>query len=289
VLSEKNATISPIDATVSPITDPPKNAIDNAGATFKRAENQWVFPSILRAGETRRIVYDVTVQPGAVSSGPLPSRLEIAGEVDSASPAFRSAVIGERAVEITSCLSIPVALAHLGPNTDVVDLRNSEEINFDQLQRAVTFWIEEIGVPQTCDALVDLEMLKGLTARELTNTPVDQPLQQLDFASAIQPTATRTVLTPLPFHQLYLPAPEGDVFRVRLDVSADQDVNGLAVSENLPQTWRLRPVNNAGASRSWWPRTRPAARLRSAARSPARCRISRRRRSRTARSRWWSA
>ncbi len=228
--------------------------IDNAGATFKRAENQWVFPSILRAGETRRIVYDVTVQPGAVSSGPLPARLEIAGDVDSASPAFRSAVIGERGVEITSCLSIPVALAHLDPNTDVVDLRNSEEINFDQLQRAVTFWIEEIGVPQTCDALVDLEMLKTLTARELTNTPVDQPLQQLDFADVIQPTATRTVLTPLPFHQLYLPAPEGDAFRVRLDVSADQDVQGLAVSENLPQTWQLRPVNNAGASFN--PRTR---------------------------------
>lgn len=228
--------------------------IDNAGATFKRSENQWVFPSILRAGETRRIIYDVVIRSENIGVGPLPVTLPIEGVVDSAAPAFRTPVLGETDVEVTSCLSIPVAVAHLDPNTDVVDLRTSEEITFDQLQRAVTFWIEEIGLPQTCDELLDLGMLEQLTARELVNVPVDEALQQIEFEGAANLAVTRTILTPLPFHQLYLRAQGGDTFRVQLDVVADQDYNGLGISENLPQTWQVRPVDNNGAAFN--PRTR---------------------------------
>lgn len=228
--------------------------IDNAGATFKRSENQWVFPSILRAGEIRRIVYDVTVRSQNVGLGPLPVAQAIDGQVDSAAPAFRAPVVGESQVEVTSCLSIPVALAHLDPNTDVVDLRSSEDITFDQVQRAITFWVEEIGVPHTCNALVDLEMLKSVTARQLLNVPVDEVLQQIEFGGSPNPTVTRTILTPLPFHQLYLQAQNGDVFTVQVDVTADQDYNGLAISENLPQSWQLRPIDNNGAAFN--PRTR---------------------------------
>lgn len=241
-----------VDETLPPSWD--ITPIDNAGATFKRSQNQWVFPSILRAGESRRIVYDVTVRSQGVGVGPLPVRLDIDGVVDSAAPAFRTPVLGEKSVEVTTCLSIPVALAHMDPNTDVVDLRQSEGIAFDQVQRAVTFWIEEIGVPQTCDALVGLDLLKEITARELLNAPVDGALQLTDFSQQAAPTLTRKVLTPLPFHQVYLQARGGNTFQVQLDVTADQDYNGLGLNENLPETWQLQPIDNNGAAFN--PRTR---------------------------------
>lgn len=228
--------------------------IDNAGATFKRSENQWVFPSVLRAGEIRRIVYDVTIRAENTGVGPLPVDLNIQGEVDSAAPAFRSPVFGEDMVEITSCLSIPVALAHMNPSTDVVDLRTDEDLSLDQLQRAVTFWIEEISVPQTCDALIDIELLKEITARETMSIPVDQALQSVDFNGGGSPFVSRDILTPLPFHQLYLPATGGDRFTVELLIVADADYSGFAISENMPESWRLQPVDNDGAVYN--PRTR---------------------------------
>lgn len=228
--------------------------IDNAGATFKRSENQWIFPSILRAGEVRRIVYDVTIHQDSTGAGPLPADLAIRGSVDSAAPAFRAPVSGEDALEVTSCLSIPVALAHMDPNTDIVDLRSSEQITFDQVQRAVTFWIEEVGVPQTCDALVDVDALKELTARQLLNIPVDETLDHISFTDGANPTVTRKILTPLPFYQLYLQARGGDLFRVEIEITADQDYHGFAIGENLPETWALRPLDNSGAAFN--PRTR---------------------------------
>ncbi len=227
--------------------------IDNAGATFKRSENQWVFPSVLRAGEIRRIVYDVTIRANNTGVGPLPVNLNIQGDVDSAAPAFRTPVFGEDQVEITSCLAIPVALAHMDPSTDVVDLRTDEDLSFDQLQRAVTFWIEEVSVPQTCDALIEIEMLKELAARETLSIPVDQALQSVNFSGG-NPFVSRSILTPLPFHQLYLPATGGDRFTVEVEIVADEDYNGFAISENMPESWRLQPVDNDGAVYN--PRTR---------------------------------
>jgi PKD repeat protein len=221
--------------------------IDNAGATFKRSENQWVFPSILRAGEVRRIVYDVVIRSDNVGAGPLPVALQFSGTVDSAAPAFRSPVLGESDLQVTTCLTIPVAMAHLNPNTDVVDLRSNESISFDQVQRAVTFWIESIGVPHTCNALVDVEVLKELSAREMLNVPVDENIDLLAFDGA-NPTVTRTILAPLPFYQLYLPARGGNAFRVEILIEADQDYNGFAFGESLPRTWTIRPIDNNGAA-----------------------------------------
>jgi len=202
----------------------------------------------LRAGEVRRIVYDVTIHRDSTGAGPLPAGLAIRGSVDSAAPAFRAPVSGEDALEVTSCLSIPVALAHMDPNTDIVDLRSSEQITFDQVQRAVTFWIEEVGVPQTCDALVNLDALKELTARQLLNVPVDETLDHISFTNGASPTVTRRILTPLPFYQLYLQARGGDLFRVEIEITADQDYHGFAIGENLPETWALRPLDNNGAA-----------------------------------------
>ena len=216
--------------------------IDTAGATFKRAETQFVWAETIQANEIRRVVYDVTVKPEAVI-GPLPRCFEITGIIESASPAFIQPVGGESQVCLVDCLSVPVSIAHLNAQ-DVVDLRLDEFITADQLQRAVAYWLEEAGVPATCNALIDWEMLKQLVARQLEGVPVDEPIPD-DFAQGA--AVTRTILTPLPFGQVYLPNEPGRVFRVRLNIEVLRDISGFGLKELFPVNWEIRPVENGGA------------------------------------------
>ncbi|OGF56037.1 MAG: hypothetical protein A2Z21_06525 [Candidatus Fraserbacteria bacterium RBG_16_55_9] len=217
--------------------------VDSAGATFKRAETQWVWAETIQANEIRRVVYDVTVRPEAVI-GPLPRRFELKGTLESASPAFLTPVTGESQIDLMDCLSVPVAISHLTPQ-DVVNLRLDEFITADQLQRAVAYWLEEAGVPATCNALITWEMLKGVVARQLAGIPVDQTIpENLSQGAAI----TRTILTPLPFAQVYLPGDHaGRIFRVRMDIDVLTDLMGFGIKEIFPVRWEIRPVENSGA------------------------------------------
>lgn len=217
--------------------------VDNAGATFKTAETQWIWAETIQANEIRRVVYDVTVEPGAVV-GPLPRCFEITGILESASPAFITSVTGESKVCLVDCLSIPVAVSHLTPQ-DVVDLRLDEFITADQIQRAVSFWLEEVGIPATCDALITWEVMKEMVARQLAGIPVDEPIID-DFSQGA--VVTRTILTPLPFHQVYLPSDiEKRKFRVRLEIEVLTDLMGFGIKEIFPVRWEIRPIESAGA------------------------------------------
>lgn len=216
--------------------------VDNAGATFKRAETQWVWPSSLQANEIRRVVYDVTVNPEA-NIGELPSCFNVDGFIESASPAFLTDIQGQSKVCLVDCLSTPVAVSHLTPE-GVVDLRLDNQITDDQLQRSVSFWMEEAGVPGTCNALIDWEMLKTLTAHQLDAIPVDQSLPTRSQRGA---TVTRTIHTPLPAFQVYLPSDEGRVFRVRLHIDVQRELRGFGLKETFPQNWSVRAINSDGA------------------------------------------
>ncbi len=219
--------------------------IENNGSTFKAAQTQWLFPQMLRAGEIRRIIYDVTVpEVAALVGGSLPQVFEISGFIDSASPAFRIPVIGESKIEAVSCLSIPVAIAHLDLQTDAIDLRLPNHITPDQLQQAIALWLEDAEVPGTCKAAIDRAALRILIARQLAGIPVNQPIPEILEVGA---QATRRILTPLPFQQLFPKDVAGNRFRVRLEIRAVKDLNGLVVSERLPQRWEVGPLENAGA------------------------------------------
>lgn len=219
--------------------------IENNGSTFKAAQTQWLFPQMLRAGEVRRIIYDVTVpEAAALVGGSLPQTFEITGFIDSASPAFRIPVIGESQIEAVSCLSIPVAIAHLDLATDAIDLRLSNMITPDQLQQAIAFWLEDAEVPGACKALIKRADLRVLLARQLAGIPVNQPLPEILEVGA---QTTRRILTPLPFMQLFPKDVAGNKFRVRLETRAIKDLNGLVVAERLPQRWEVSPLESSGA------------------------------------------
>jgi PKD repeat protein len=222
--------------------------IDSAGATFKAATTQWIFPTIVRSGETRRIVYDVTIpKTDQLIGGPLPQDFDIVGRISSTVPDIKEIpVLGETnepfsRVSIVTCLPAPVAIAHLDTATNTVDLRMSEEITFDQMQRAVAFWQEDTPVPGTCDAPLDLESLKQIVAHHLANVPVDRALPE---DASVGGAAKRAILTPLPFYQVYLRAPGGNIFRVRVEVRAEKDLFGLTLTEKLPERWEVKPLES---------------------------------------------
>ncbi len=225
--------------------------IDSAGATFKAAQTQWVFPTIIRSGETRRIVYDVTIpKTDQLIGGPLPQDFDIVGRVSSTVPDIKEIpVLGETnepfsRISIVTCLPAIVAIAHLDTATDTVDLRMSEEITFDQMQRAVAFWQEDTPVPGTCDAPLALESLKQIVAHHLAGVPVDRAIPE---DTSIGGTAMRSLLTPFPFYQVYLRTPGGNIFRVRVEVQAEKDLLGLTLSEKLPERWEVRPLEGSAA------------------------------------------
>jgi len=225
--------------------------IDSSGATFKAAQTQWVFPTIVRSGETRRIVYDVTIpKTDQLIGGPLPQDFDIVGRVSSTVPDIKEIpVLGETnesfsRVFIVTCLPSVVAIAHLDTATDTIDLRMSEEITFDQMQRAVAFWQEDTPVPGTCDAPLTLESLKQIVAHHLATIPVDRTIPE---DTSMGGTAIRSLLTPFPFYQVYLRTPGGNIFRVKIEVRAEKDLFGLTLAEKLPERWEVRPFEGSAA------------------------------------------
>ena len=219
------------------------NPIDNAGAAFKRAETQWIWARTIRPGEVLRVIYDVTV-PEEQILGPLPVKECITGRIDSASPAFVKEVQGDSCLKVDRCLPPLVAIAHLDVQTEGIDLTLPNDITAAQVQRAISYWVEDEPVPDTCGALLDLETLKAVIAYHLKCIPIDEPLPEEPPDKAV--TATRQILTPFPFHQLYLEAYRGNIFRVVVTIEVHTDLYGLGLDENLPRTWRVRPLNSAG-------------------------------------------
>jgi len=214
----------------------------SGSGTFNSATNEWIFAQFFEANEIIRITYDVRVSESA-SVGQLPKCFDIIGFAESASPGFLVNTTGESRMCLVDCLSPKVALAHLTPE-DVVDLRMSNDLTADQIQRAASFWLEEAGVPGTCNAVISFEGLKELVAFHLSLTPVDENFaEELDQSINV----TRSIQTPLPFGSLYLPNETGRVFRVQLDIEVLRDTIGAGIKEVIPSNWIIRPVDNGGA------------------------------------------
>ncbi len=229
--------------------------IENAGAAFKRAAVQWVFVDQIKAGTTKVISYEVTI-PGSqeLIAMTLPICFTITGTFQAMTPSFEMPVEGDSKVEVSSALSIPVAIAHLVPRVgedmeDSIDLRLSEKIEPHQLVRALEMWTNDEAVPWTQGARIDLVTMKMLSAYSYTCTPVDLALPQVPTANV---TAVRTIATPVPCRNVLLNyygpdgSPAGNTFTVKVEISADEDLYGVGLREELPTGWRVIPIENDG-------------------------------------------
>lgn len=229
--------------------------LENAGAAFKRAAVQWVFIDQIKAGTSKVIVYEVTV-PGSeqLLATTLPVCFTITGTFQAMTPSLEIPVEGDAEIEVTDALSIKTAIAHLVPRIgeevgDTVDLRLSQKIDPDQLNRALQMWQNDEVVPWTQGATIDLQTMKDLSAYAYTCTPVDLPLPLVPMANVI---AVRMIATPVPCNNVLLNYygrdgnPAGNTFTVKVEITADQDLYGVGLEEELPTGWKVTPIENDG-------------------------------------------
>jgi len=247
----------PIGWTIKPL--------ENAGAAFKRSTAQWVFVDQIRANTTKVISYEVTVpESHELIATTLPVCFTITGILQAMSPGFDLPVEGDTKIEITDALNLKTAIAHLVPRIgydteDYIDLRLSQKIDPQQLNRALEIWQYDESVPWTQGAMLSLVMMKELSAYAYTCTPVDLPLPLVPRADI---TAVRTISTPVPCNNILLNyyGPGGDkagsTFTVKVEIWADQDLYGVGLEEDLPTGWKVIPVDDGGflykASKTEW-------------------------------------
>jgi hypothetical protein len=155
--------------------------IENGGLTYKRSRNEWVWPTKLPAGTTKTIIYQVEVPQTemiemAASDPCYASSNDIYGVVDSALPCMEAPVTGDSGVDVSDCLSVLVAISRWDVDHDRLDITLSDRISFQQVQRAIAFWLEDEVVPWTCGETVGYHMLKEIIAYWLTGTNICDPL-----------------------------------------------------------------------------------------------------------------
>jgi PKD repeat protein len=155
--------------------------VENDGFLYKRSRTEWVFPSKVPAGTTKIIIYQVEVPQTAtiemMASDPCyVSTSDIYGMVDVALPCLDTPVTGDSAVAVSDCLAVIVAISRWDVENDRIDITLSNKISFQQVQRAIAFWLEDEEVPRTCGQVVGYETLKTIIAYWLTNTDICAPL-----------------------------------------------------------------------------------------------------------------
>jgi len=155
--------------------------IEDGGFYYKPSKVEWVYPSKIAAGTVKTIIYQVEVPQteavGLAASDPCyASSSDLYGLVDSALPCMETVVTGDSGVDVSDCVSVLVAISRWDVENDRLDITLSDKISFQQVQRAIAFWLEDEVVPRTCGQTVGYHMLKQIIAYWLTNTNICDPL-----------------------------------------------------------------------------------------------------------------
>nr|BAL54852.1 PKD domain protein [uncultured Acetothermia bacterium]BAL57954.1 PKD domain protein [uncultured Acetothermia bacterium]BAL58568.1 hypothetical protein HGMM_OP2C118 [Candidatus Acetothermum autotrophicum] len=146
---------------------------------------EWIFPERLAAGTVKKIVYEVKLSETAELDSPT-----LTGFVISKVPDIQTPTEGTSSFQLVAGLPIKVVVAHyvtrpdIPPEEERIDPKDDNLISFNQIQRAVSWWLatgwSTIGespiVPGTGGQQIDLATMQELIAYWLSNTPVDQPL-----------------------------------------------------------------------------------------------------------------
>lgn len=155
--------------------------IENDGFSYKPSRVEWVYTSKIPAGTMKTIIYQVEVPQTesveiAASDPCYASSSDLFGLVDSALPCQEEPVTGDSGVDISDCVSILVAISRWDVENDQLDITLSDKISFQQVQRAIAFWLEDEEVPWTCGQTVGYHTLKTIIAYWLTGTNICDPL-----------------------------------------------------------------------------------------------------------------
>jgi len=169
--------------------------IDNGGFHYKASAIEWVYPSKVPAGTMKTIIYQVEVPQTeaieiAASDPCYATSTDLYGVVDAALPCLETVVKGDSGVDVSDCVSVIVAISRWDVENDRLDITLSDKISFQQVQRAIAFWLEDEIVPRTCEQTVDYHTLKEIIAYWLTNTNICDPLPSAPYGPCDPDTST---------------------------------------------------------------------------------------------------
>ena len=155
--------------------------IEDDGFLYKASSTQWVFPGKVPTGTTKTIIYQVTVPQNAAIKPPKdsPSYVttnDVFGVVNAVLPRVEVIVGGDSSVGIVRALPLLGAVSRWDVKSDTIDIDLSAYISFEQVQRAIAFWLEDEPVPRTDGQTIDYETMKTIIAYWLSNTAVCDPL-----------------------------------------------------------------------------------------------------------------
>lgn len=154
--------------------------IDHGAANFRDRGSpqalQWVFLEILNPGDVRTITYEVAVPVDAN-----PGIFIFKGVVSSASPSTEIKTVGDEQVEIKDSLPLETVISRWDPPSSPdeqgrLNLQLSDQITFDQVQQAVSWWLDNEVVPFTGSKRIDFATIQSIIARWLTETPITKAL-----------------------------------------------------------------------------------------------------------------
>jgi PKD repeat protein len=169
--------------------------IDNEGFYYKPSKVEWIFPSKVAAGTVKTIIYQVEVPQTeateiAASDPCYATSSDLFGVADVALPCLETVVTGDSGVDVSDCVSVIVAISRWDVENDRLDITLSDKISFQQVQRALAFWLEDEVVPRTCEQTVDYHTLKEIIAYWLTNTNICDPLPSVPDGPCDPETST---------------------------------------------------------------------------------------------------
>ncbi|MCD5416947.1 PKD domain-containing protein [Candidatus Bipolaricaulota bacterium] len=176
----------PAGWTVTPIAE--------NGFIFRQADNQWVFPGRIAAGETKTITYRAELTQVSMAAAPSVDSqwreiMTLAEILYIAWPDIEILIEGDSTIHITATAPLPVAvvISRWNVKTDTIDITLGNTISFEQMQRAITFWLAEEVIPNTDAMYVTHADIKEIIARWLTGTEVGIPLPAMIAGSSLLP------------------------------------------------------------------------------------------------------
>jgi len=146
--------------------------VDNGGAFYKQSTQQWVFPEPILPGGQRKVSYKVRV-PQSEEKGDY----EIQGRFSEYWSDYTADVMGDTAVQVVDSLPVKVVISRWNVEEGNLDLSQGNSITYDQVKRALSFWLEDEVVPYTGGETVSFTDIKEIVAYWLEGKPINQSLE----------------------------------------------------------------------------------------------------------------
>ncbi|MEA1893825.1 MAG: hypothetical protein U9N36_01220, partial [Euryarchaeota archaeon] len=252
--------------------------VSNDGATYKAATTEWVWTTAMSSGETRTVIYDVTVPAGT-----MPQDYRITGQA-SAHEVSPSTIGGESAVTIESGTTVDLIAATRNISDRMVEagstfvvtltLTANEDIQAPTLDEnlptgwtvtevsndgatykaATTEWVWMAAMPsgETRTVVYEVTVPAGTTPQDydITGQTSAYAVDPVDISGgSIVTIESRTTVDPISATRDISDrtVEAGSTFVVTLTLTANEDIQAPTLDENLPTGWTVTEVSNDGA------------------------------------------